>query len=177
MQPPGAAAARPKEGLTSNDWIAQQCDNCGDTLDPCQGTLQCFIPYQAVSSPITSWLLCLQTCDEQPPQQQQQQQQALQWLLQQQEPLPPSPDTSSRYPSVAVQFASICHVSMGQQLAVIGSCRQLGHWEVQQGVKLQWAPGDLWSRQISLPAGWVISRCSVNDVIFPGHTCTWVFGR
>jgi hypothetical protein len=41
----------------------------------------------------------------------------------------------------------------GQKLVVVGSCVQLGAWDVTKGLALKWTDGDVWEVSAELPSG------------------------
>ncbi len=44
-------------------------------------------------------------------------------------------------------------LAFGEHLALVGSAPELGVWEPQSGLKLEWADGDNWSAQAELAPG------------------------
>lgn len=44
-------------------------------------------------------------------------------------------------------------LAFGEHLRLVGSAPELGGWNPEQGLVLDWAEGDNWSTQAALPAG------------------------
>ncbi len=52
-----------------------------------------------------------------------------------------------------LQWQVLLQVPFGQQLAIVGSCEQLGSWEVASALSMGWDEGHVWRASLELPAG------------------------
>eukprot|EP00877_Chromochloris_zofingiensis_P012733 jgi/Chrzof1/7713/Cz02g33260.t1 len=59
--------------------------------------------------------------------------------------------------SVPVNIVLCKHCSFGESLALVGDVPELGDWDTNKAVQLQWNEGDLWTATVSLPVGHEVS--------------------
>eukprot|EP00798_Chlamydomonas_sp_ICE-L_P030464 gene30464-35475_t len=57
-----------------------------------------------------------------------------------------------------VSFSVYCHVPFGTAVVLAGDCEELGNWEIQSGVKMEWNEGDIWTTSVKLPPGSPLSN-------------------
>jgi len=55
------------------------------------------------------------------------------------------------YPSWTVEPSMIFPTRFGQEVYIVGDCPQLGKWDVNRAIRLDWGPGGLWSCVIHIP--------------------------
>ena len=52
---------------------------------------------------------------------------------------------------VQVRFSIPYRCNFGQHVRIIGSAQQLGAWELEGALPMQWTEGDVWTADVSLP--------------------------
>lgn len=52
-----------------------------------------------------------------------------------------------------VKFKCTASVEFGATMKVVGDSDALGNWEVENGVEMQWSPGDVWTAFVFLRPG------------------------
>lgn len=62
-----------------------------------------------------------------------------------------SGDDSSK--SSSVSFVLQHHVDFGEAVCLVGNDTALGAWSVEDCVSMKWSEGDVWTTQLSIPAG------------------------
>lgn len=68
-------------------------------------------------------------------------------------PLPSSPHGSEAGILATAFRVTECHVQPGEHLRVVGSCTELGEWDVAAAPALTWQPGNSWAADLVLPPG------------------------
>jgi hypothetical protein len=90
-------------------------------------------------------------------------------------PAIPAPMTTTRFPptilplapfGMRVHFGVVCTAAFGEHLGVVGSVKELGDWNVDCCLRLQWSEGDLWSGHVDLPESGETLHVHIFAVIF-----------
>jgi len=84
------------------------------------------------------------------------------------------------YPSWTVELSLIFPTRFGQEVYLVGDCPQLGEWDVNRAIRLDWGPGGLWSCIIHIPGR--ISSIEYKYIIIDTSTGglnnpQWEWGR
>jgi len=74
----------------------------------------------------------------------------------------------SKHPFPTV-FQLYCESTWGQQLFIVGSCKELGSWNPNAAIKMEWTVGNIWKVQIGLFEGKHEFKYYISD----GNTITW----
>lgn len=51
----------------------------------------------------------------------------------------------------ARSFSVPYETKLGQELRVVGSCKELGAWQLNHAMDLRWTPGHVWHGEVDLP--------------------------
>jgi hypothetical protein len=58
---------------------------------------------------------------------------------------------------------------MGASLAIVGGVPELGSWDASKALRLAWAPGNRWSADVDMPAGWTgTMEYKVRTLLYQG---------
>lgn len=72
--------------------------------------------------------------------------------------------------AVAVRFTAKGKLRFGQDLFICGAAPELGSWWVGNAVTMEWAEGDHWSADVTLPHG----VCIEFKLVIGGNPLTWL---
>jgi len=82
---------------------------------------------------------------------------------------------------VALSFSHTEDTGLGKELFVVGNHSDVGQWDPRNARKLHWTPGNIWTGQIAVEAGWAleykyITRTNASAEYCDGANVIWPTG-